>query len=127
MDMDKLKRRLMLSYNIFKIVPLLGILIALYVMNRNLIAAYIIAIVCIAGGYGQALIFYRCPFCGARLMKVRGGVPRHCPECERQLIVDAEHPLENTDASKEENSRSQRKLTVFYCILALPRFFPFPL
>ena len=96
MDMDKLKRRLMLSYNIFKIVPLLGILIALYVMNRNLIAAYIIAIVCI----------YRCPFCGARLMKVRGGVPRHCPECERQLIVDAEHPLENTDASKEENSRS---------------------
>ena len=79
MDMDKLKRRLMLSYNIFKIVPLLGILIALYVMNRN---------------------------CGARLMKVRGGVPRHCPECERQLIVDAEHPLETTDASKEENSRS---------------------
>ena len=39
-------------------------------------------------------------------MKIRGGVPRHCPECERQLIVDAEHPLENTDASKEENSRS---------------------
>ena len=56
MDMDKLKSRLMLSYNIFKIVPLLGILIALYVMNRNLIAAYIIAIVCIVGGYGQALI-----------------------------------------------------------------------
>ena len=106
MDMDKLKRRLMLSYNIFKIVPLLGILIALYVMNRNLIAAYIIAIVCIVGGYGQALIFYRCPFCGARLMKIRGAVPRHCPECERQLIVDAEHPLENTDASKEETSRS---------------------
>lgn len=106
MDMDKLKSRLMLSYNIFKIVPLLGILIALYVMNRNLIASYIIAIVCIVGGYGQALIFYRCPFCGARLMKVRGGVPRHCPECDRQLIVDAEHPLENTDASKEENSRS---------------------
>ena len=26
MDMDKLKSRLMLSYNIFKIVPLLGIL-----------------------------------------------------------------------------------------------------
>ena len=106
MDMDKLKSRLMLSYNIFKIVPLLGILIALYVMNRNLIAAYIIAIVCIAGGYGQALIFYRCPFCGARLMKVRGGIPRHCPECEHQLIVDAEHPLENTDASKEESNRS---------------------
>ena len=88
MDMDKLKSRLMLSYNIFKIVPLLGILIALYVMNRNLIAAYIIAIVCIAGGYGQALIFYRCPF------------------CERQLIADDEHPLEDADASKEENSRS---------------------
>ena len=69
MDMDKLKSRLMLSYNIFKIVPLLGILIALYVMNRNLIAAYIIAIVCIAGGYGQALIFYRCPFCGAMVRR----------------------------------------------------------
>ena len=40
----------MLSYNIFKIVPLLGILIALYVMNKSLIAAYIIAIVCIVGG-----------------------------------------------------------------------------
>ena len=39
MDMDKLKSRLMLSYNIFKIVPMLGILIALYVMNKNLIAA----------------------------------------------------------------------------------------
>ena len=35
MDMDKLKSRLMLSYNIFKIVPLLGILIALYVMKQE--------------------------------------------------------------------------------------------
>lgn len=33
----------------------------------------------------QAVIFYRCPHCGASLMNVRGGVPQHCPQCGEKL------------------------------------------
>ncbi len=106
MDMDKLKSKLMLSYNILKIVPLLGILAALYLMKVSLVAAYLTAIVCIVGGYGQALVLYRCPFCGARLMKVRGGVPTHCPSCNKQLIVDETHPLEAEQPTDENSSES---------------------
>ncbi len=33
----------------------------------------------------QAFIFYTCPHCRCSLMNVRGGIPRHCPECGRAL------------------------------------------
>ena len=36
----------------------------------------------------QAFIFYTCPHCGYSLMNVRGEVPKHCPECGKELKED---------------------------------------
>lgn len=33
----------------------------------------------------QAFVFCVCPHCGYSLMNVRGGIPKHCPECGGQL------------------------------------------
>ena len=33
----------------------------------------------------QAFIFYICPHCGYSLMNVRGGIPKHCPKCGKEL------------------------------------------
>ena len=33
----------------------------------------------------QAIIFYRCPFCGYSLLNVKGRMPDFCPRCSGNL------------------------------------------
>ena len=56
--------------------------------EKSTLVFMIVGTVAIALGIMQAFIFYLCPHCGYSLMNVRGGIPKHCPKCGKELSED---------------------------------------
>ncbi len=54
-------------------------LMYLYVAIGHMVLAYA-GVLCMLGGFAQTLKFFRCPHCG-KLWRLRGGIPKTCPEC----------------------------------------------
>ena len=54
-----------------------------YVAMGALPLAYV-GVLCMIAGFLQTVKFFRCPHCGA-LWRIRGGIPKVCPECGREI------------------------------------------
>lgn len=56
-------------------------------------------------GILQAFLFYKCPECGCRLIKCKGGIPENCPQCGVYLKLEDKYEKEQT--GNRENSDQQ--------------------
>ncbi len=75
---------------------LIGFVIGIFIMimgiglgNEKTIASFmVVGTIIFALALVQAFIFYICPYCKGSLMNVRGGIPKHCPHCGKELEED---------------------------------------
>lgn len=75
---------------------LTGFVIAIFIMGmgvgigneKTIVGFMAVGTIIFALSLGQAFIFYVCPHCKLSLMNVRGGIPRHCPDCGKELEED---------------------------------------
>ena len=65
----------------------------------------IAAVAVFALGILQAFLFYKCPECGCRLLKCKGGIPENCPECG--VYLKLEDKYEQEQKGNQENSDQQ--------------------
>ena len=65
----------------------------------------IAAVAAFALGILQAFLFYKCPECGCRLLKCKGGIPENCPECG--VYLKLEDKYEQEQKGNQENSDQQ--------------------
>lgn len=78
------------------------------VKNEKLVTILMIAAVAVfALGLLQALLFYKCPFCGCRLIKYTGGIPEHCPGCGEYLSLENEKEPQAAEEGKAEEEKTE--------------------
>ena len=74
--------------------------------NEKLVSGLMIAAVAVfALGILQAFLFYKCPECGCRLIKCKGGIPENCPQCG--VYLKLEDKYEQEQQGNKENSDQQ--------------------
>ena len=64
-----------------------GLVISLFIRNLSadgMAAGTWAGLALIAGGFVWHILFIRCPHCG-NLFPLRGGIPKHCPECGKYI------------------------------------------
>ena len=67
----------------------------------------IAAVAVFALGILQAFLFYKCPECGCRLIKCRGGIPENCPQCGVYLSLESkyENAQEQQESAQEKDDQ----------------------
>lgn len=78
------------------------------IKNEKLVTVLMIAAVAVfALGLLQALLFYKCPGCGCKLIKYTGGIPENCPRCGMYLSLENEDKPQAGQPEAEEGSKEQ--------------------
>ena len=82
MDCRKSRGLMWLGFTIGILVMAIGIGLE----NEEIIGGFMVAgAIIFFAALIQAFLFCSCPHCGYSLMNVHGGIPKHCPECGKEL------------------------------------------
>ena len=74
-------------FGIRTVITVVGVILVLIFRpsSRDTVnAGMIIGLILIIAGILWHLLFVRCPHCGSPF-RLRGGIPRHCPECGKYI------------------------------------------
>ena len=83
-----MKGKAHMNYRISKLVLQVScgaaVLLVLFASVTEILWIWILGTALLVGGVVQALIFCKCPYCGAQF-NTRGPLPKFCPECGKKL------------------------------------------